>query len=424
MALILLLGFTLSYFLHLTARLPILGQFRFDLLLGGGALLVIFLKQGTDALRLDQETARNLNRFLLYVLLSLPLVTWPGSVLRLHMTDWIKVALFFVLVVGTVRTERHLRLLVAVFLGCQLFRMAEPLYLHLTAGYWGDVAYSLVGGSLSGLDRLSGAPHDVVNSTQLAWVIVGTVPFLFYLLWHGGRWGQMLFVALAVPSVKTMLLTGARSGLLSLLAVIFGMILLSTNRRRNLMIALVLLVPVGVVVFGQMSQEMQTRYLSLVDSNVTGADTKQGRINGMIRQLGTISHNPLFGNGLGTTREVNWNISGGSSQITHNLYIEILQCTGLIGFSIFMLYIISIIRSLRQTRQILVDKGYGERDWLWRVSSATLAWVIMDLFYSISCFGLLSWEWYFFGGMATVCLALARERSHKEEMPKSDVSFA
>ncbi|MDD2852257.1 MAG: O-antigen ligase family protein [Desulfuromonadaceae bacterium] len=414
MAMILLILFTISYFLHLTARVPMLGALHLDMVLGLSTLVAVFIREGVNALRLDQLTARRLNQFLLYVFISLPFVTWPGSVIKNNLDDWIKVALFFLLVVGAVRTEKQLRLLMVIFIGCQLFRTLEPLYMHITTGYWGDVAYTHIGGSMSGLNRLGGAPFDVVNSTQLGWVVVGIVPFLFYLLWNGNKWCKLLCVVLLIPSVKTLLLTGARSGLLSLGAVIFGIILLSERKMRNLVIVMVVVLPLTIMMIGQLSSDMQTRYLSLVESDVAGADTRQGRVTALIRQLGTISHNPLFGNGLGTSREVNWNIMGGSSQITHNLYIEILQGNGIIGFTMFMLFIAAMVNGLRQARQTLLSKGYGKDDWLWRLSSATLVWVIMDLFYSLSCFGLVSWEWYFFGGVATVCNALSSERQPRE----------
>lgn len=417
MVLILLQLFTVSYFLHMSSRLPLLGSLRVDLLLGVGTLVCIFFQQGQDKLRFGEETTKRLKWFLLYIVLSLPFVTWPGSVINNNLADWIKVVFFFMLVVGGIRTEKQLRLLLTVFLACQLFRILEPLYLHISTGYWGDVAYSSVGGVMSGLDRLRGAPHDVVNPNQLAWVIVSTIPFLFYLLWQWNWWGKLLFAVLLIPSTKALLLTGSRSGLLSLGAVILGIILLSKNIKRNLMICLVVILPFAIFMVGQLGSDMQTRYLSLVDSDVAGADTAKGRGDALIRQLGFISNNPLFGNGLGTSSETNWNLGGRGSQVTHNLYIEILQETGIIGLSLFLLYVFSIVKSLRESRQILVEKGYGETDWLGRVISATLVWVVMDLFYSLSCFGLRSWEWYFFGGVTTVChvLSLERENSHNAE---------
>jgi hypothetical protein len=158
-----------------------------------------------------------------------------------------------------------------------------------------------------------------------------------------------------------------------------------------------------------LGSDMQTRYISLVDDSVAGADTVQGRIDSLIRGIGTISNNPLFGNGLGTSKETNSNIIGGRAQITHNLYLEIFQETGLIGFILFMLFIVAMFKSLKESKRLMIARGRGESDWLVRLATATQVWVVMDMFYSLSCFGLRSWEWYFFGGVATVCLALARE---------------
>jgi O-antigen ligase len=388
---------------------------RFDLLLGGLILIFIFITQNEDKWRTSIETVRKLNRFLLYILLSLPLVTWPGSVIHNNFVYWIKSALFFVFVVSIVRTEKQLKWLITVFLACQAFRIIEPLYLHVTTGYWGDIAYSHVGGAMTGLNRLSGAPHDVVNSNQLAWVIVTTVPFLCYLCWQGGKVGKILFLACVPAFIYTMLLTGSRSCLISLIITVLAMIMLSKRRAKNFAIAAVILVPAAIFVTGHLSSDMQTRYVSLVDSDVVGADTAQGRINASLRQLGSLSHNPLFGNGLGTSRETNWNILGGSSQPSHNMFIEILQEIGIIGFIIFVLYIISIIKSLMEAKRLLEDKGVGSNDWLYRLISATLVWVVMDLVYSLACFGLSSWEWYFFGGVSTICLAFARERREEVE---------
>jgi O-antigen ligase len=410
MALFLISAFTISYFLHLTSRFQVLGQLRFDLILGAISLGAIILRQKGNVLRLEEATAKRLNLFLLYIFLSLPLVTWPGSVFKLHLVPWIKVALFYVLVVGAVRTEKQLSLIIVVFLCCQVFRIFEPLHLHVTSGYWGDIAYSQTGGYMTGLNRLSGAPHDIVNPNQLAWVIVSTIPFLFYLLWPWGLKGKLLSAALLLPSTKALLLTGSRSGLLSLGAVIFGIIWLSKNRGRNLLVSVILLLPITLLMVCQLAPDMKTRYLSIIDSSVTGADTAKGRVDALIEQLGSIRNNPLFGNGLGTSRETNWNVIGGSSQITHNLYIETLQEVGIVGLALFILYIASIIKSLRYSMRLLLEKGYTSNDWLFRLASALLVWVFMDLFYSLSCFGLTSWEWYFFGGTATACCALSKER--------------
>lgn len=403
--------FTISFFLHLTARVPSLGAIRFDLLLGLAAFISIFLKSGDDRLLLKVQTSRRLLIFLAYIIVSLPLVTWPGSVIRENLTVWIKSAFFFLFIVGLIRSERQLKWIIFIFLGCQAFRIIEPLYLHITTGYWGDIAYSHVGGKMVGLNRLSGAPMDVVNPNQLAWVIVNTIPFMFYLVWQSGKFGKLLFLTAIPLFVYTLLLTGSRSGMLSFAITIIGMVLISEKKWRNLLITTAIVLPSAIFMFSHAGSGLQDRYLSLVDSSVAGADTKQGRIDGLFRQLGSVSHNPLFGNGLGTSGETNANILGSSSQITHNMYIEIVQETGFIGIYLFMYYVVTMYKALIQARRDLKEIDSNDSDWLLRLISALLVWIAMDLFYSIACFGVSSWEWYFFGGIATVCLFLVAEKT-------------
>lgn len=418
---ILLTAFIVCYFTRLTARVPVLGEMRLDLLLGVAAFASTFMQSAEDKLCLKVPTSRRLLIFLVYIVVSLPFVTWPGSVIHLNLTIWIKAAFFFLLVVGAVRSEGQLKWIMFIFLGCQAFRIMEPLYLHITEGYWGDIAYSHVGGTISGLNRLSGAPHDIVNPNQLAWVIVNTIPFLFYLLWNGRKSEKLIFLAAIPPFVYALTLTGSRSGMVSLAVVIIAIVLISERKGRNLMIAMAIVLPVAIYMFSHVDSDLQTRYISLVDSSVVGGDTKQGRIDALIRQLGSISNNPLFGNGLGTSGETNKNVLGERPQVTHNMYIEILQEAGIIGFALFMTYIVTMVKALAQARHTLKKSGCDDFDWLLRLISATLVWIIMDLVYSISCFGISSWEWYFFGGISTVCLVLVKERGDQMELINKSV---
>lgn len=408
---VLLLLFIVSYFCRLTSRFPILGIFRFELLLGCAILFCIFLTNYSDKWRRSVQSCKQLYIFLFYVVISLPLVTWPGSVLRFHLEEWLKAAFFFLFIVTLVRTTQQLKLLIYVFMGTQAFRILEPLYLHLKYGYWGSQAFSSVGGTQTFLNRLSGAPHDVVNPNQLAWVIVNIVPFVFYLLWQGGKSGKILAMMSAPPFIYCLLLTGSRSGLLSFIFVLLVMVYLSRNPGRNFFKAMILAAPLAVFAFGMLAGNLQTRYHSLINQGVAGGDTVRGRIDSLTRGIGSISNNPLFGNGLGTSGETNTNVLGGKAQITHNLYLEVFQEVGLIGFTLFMMYIFAILKCLCEARRLLLHQGRGEMDWLYRFVTAVQAWVVMDLFYSLSCFGLRSWEWYFFGAVATVSLALAKEQN-------------
>ncbi len=75
---------------------------------------------------------------------------------------YVKAIVFFFFTVRLVTTERRLQLLLLVFVLCQAFRVVEPAYLHVTTGYWGSIASMA---DWEYMNRLAGAPHDVVNPT-------------------------------------------------------------------------------------------------------------------------------------------------------------------------------------------------------------------------------------------------------------------
>lgn len=419
MSLFIYMVFTISYFLHLPARFQFLGEIQFDLILVA-LIAVMLIANGGGSIKQGLFT----NRFFIYLILfivgTIPVVEWPGSVIRHGIENYLKVTIFFIYTIAIINTEKRLKIFIAVFLICQLFRVAEPAYLHVTTGYWGDLAYSNKDGSMVGLNRLGGSPFDVVNSNQLAWVIVSTVPFIYYLAWQGGKAFKLVFIGISPILIYALMLTGSRSGMLSLVAVIIAIIILSEKKLKNIAIWGAIALPVFFIISAYLSADLRERYMSLFDSTAAGRETAVGRVEGIKKDLTTIMNKPFVGHGLGTSKEVSANLLSGRAQIAHNLYVETLQEVGLIGFIIFMLFIRTIYKSLTEAKKTL--KGYmpSSDSFLTRLILAIQAWVIMDLFYSLSCFGLNSWEWYLFGGVTAVCLMLSREYAGKERSLPSE----
>lgn len=412
--------FVVSYFLHLTSRIPVLGTLRFDFILMA-ILFAYFLLALPDTTNryLVSKVNKRLFLFICYFVLTIPLVKWPGSVIR-HGIEWYsKVVFFYFFSVAFVTTEKRLKIFLISFLGCQIFRGLEPAYLHITEGYWGDVAYSHSGGEMYALDRLSGAPHDIVNPNQLAWVIVNTFPFLFYLGWHGNNLMKGLAIAISPILLYTLLLTGSRSGIVILASVFFGFAFFSENKRRSLIILGCIVLSAASIIAGLLRPELVERYFSLISDSAVGADSAAGRIQGLITALETIvSPYGLFGYGLGTSYELNYNIFG-SGLVTHNLYLETIQEVGIVGFLIFSSYIVCAIREL-------LDVWKSEMKhcshFLKQTNIALLVWVFMNLIYSLSCFGLSSWEWYLFGGIIVVTVQMIRDKE-KPSDPLSEIKY-
>ncbi len=386
----------------MTSRISVLGAIRFDFILM--LTLAVFMVFSLSSMYYKYRSSdiwKKLIIFICYLILTIPLVKWPGSVIKSGLEYYLKVIFFFFFTLSFVNTEKRFKVMILVFLGCQIFRGFEPAWLHINTGYWGDFAYS--GGGVNRLDRLSGAPHDIVNPNQLAWVIVNIIPFLFYLGWqYRSLMWKLLTSALGIGLLYPLFLTGSRSGMVCLFVVLFAIVFFSKKRKRNLVILLCLFIPAFIIISGLLSSDMRERYRSLFDKSAVGADTAQGRIKGIQNTLSTIINlHGVFGHGLGTSRELNANFLG-TTQATHNLYIEILQEVGVIGAFIFCSYIYAIFKVLYDT--VKRNQISQNNSFCLRVVKSLLVWETMHLIYSLSCFGLASWEWYFFGGVTAVAI--------------------
>src|SRR5690606_10303006 len=208
--------FLIDFFLHLSARIPGYGVIRPALLL---VLIISFsLFVQRDKLRdLHKDPAyKAIIMLIVYIFISLPFVEWPGSVIKNNLPDFVKAVVFFFFTALIIDSERRLRTLLVVFVGCQVIRVLEPLYLNLTQGYWGSKTYLGVG---EFAQRLSGAPSDVINPNELGFVIATAFPFLYYFLWLG-RWKvKLLFVVIAPMLLYALVLTMSRGAMIAMLVI-------------------------------------------------------------------------------------------------------------------------------------------------------------------------------------------------------------
>src|ERR1700752_2810016 len=103
-----------------------------------------------------------------------------------------------------------------VFLCCQTFRVLEPVYLHVTIGYWGSSAHV---SAWEAFDRLSGAPSDTVNPNGLAAIVLTIIPLLHYLT-AGKVLGRLTYVSVLPMLLWALVLTASRSGMVGLAGIL------------------------------------------------------------------------------------------------------------------------------------------------------------------------------------------------------------
>lgn len=386
--------FLIDFFLHLSARIPGYGQLR-------PTLLLVIIITGTLIAQRERFAGRGKEPifqaiyFLLgYVVVSLPLVEFPGSVVKNNLPDFVKAIVFLFFTAQIVDTERRLKIFLLVFVGCQVFRVLEPLFLHLTTGYWGDRTY-LGGGEFAG--RLGGAPSDVVNPNGLGFVLVTAVPFLHYLLFTG-RWkAKLLYLAIMPCLFYALILTMSRGAFLALLVVAWMVFKESSHK------ILLILVAIGIALGGWsvMNQAQKDRYISLVSENTDQSAGVDGRLHLILHEFELGLERPIVGHGLGTTAESKYH-SWGRRQASHNMYGELIIELGLIGAAIFLMFIAKIYRRFRDNQSLLrasLDAGEG-LDFYQNLNKALLAVFWMYVLYSLNYYGLSQYYWYLLGGLA------------------------
>lgn len=387
--------FLIDFFLHLSARIPGYGLIRPTLLLVVLISASLFLQRDKFRGWTRDPIVASLLLLVGYLVVSLPLVEWPGSVVKNNLGDFVKALVFFFFTVLLVDSNRRLKIFLTVFIACQVFRVLEPLFLHVTEGYWGSRTH-LGHGEFA--QRLAGAPSDVINPNELGFVIVTAVPFLHYLLWSSGFKAKLLYLLLIPPLLYALILTQSRGALLALFVVAF-FVFKESIRKFSLMVAAVFIAIAG---WHVMSDEQKDRYLSLVgQSETSNAATVDGRFEGMMREFGLGLERPIVGHGLGTTPEAKTHILG-SRQASHNLYAELLIELGIIGTVIFLRFLLKVYQGLSENQKRIGRLSEGVGTFYVNLNKALIALFWMYAVYSLNYWGLSQYYWYLFAGAVVV----------------------
>ncbi|MBZ5555294.1 MAG: O-antigen ligase family protein [Acidobacteriia bacterium] len=402
------LVFIVSYLVHLPARYSILGAIRFDLILValiGATLFFSKPKRTGEGLSL---TSKILIVLWIDILVSIPFAAWPGTVIQAGIPNMIASAIFYYYTITLINSEKRLKIFILVFVACQSLRVFEPLYLHFTTGYWGD-STNMGGAKLLMMDRLAGAPTDTVNPNGLAAIICTIVP-LYHFLGFQSSWKSKVVYLGAMPLLAyALVLTASRSGFLAFLVILIGILIKS--KKKALMVGA--MVVCGVIFVASLDPLQRDRYLSIGESDVAGSATVEGRMEGVVADFKAGMERPVFGSGLGTSKELNYHTRG-IAMPSHNLYMETFEELGVIGLIILLTFMGTIISNFRfvvkTTSGLLDKKGY-----LSRLGNALQVWLWMNILFSFASYGLSTYSWYLFAGLSVVVRKLALEIPRQEE---------
>lgn len=383
--------FLVDFFLHLSARIPGYGVLRPTLLLVLIISAALFVQRDNLKGRGKDPIFQAILLLIGYIVITVPLVEYPGSVVKNNLPDFVKAIVFLFFTALIIDSPRRLKIFLAVFVGCQVIRILEPLYLNITEGYWGNKTY--MAGEFA--YRLAGAPSDVINSNELGFVIVTAIPFLHYLLFSSGWKLKALYLALMPCLLYALILTMSRGAFIALLVVAW-MIFKESSKKT-----LLIVIAIGVAMAGWsvMSPTQKDRYLSLVSDDSAGSATVQGRLDGIVNEFKLGFSRPIVGHGVGTTPEAKTHKLG-KAQASHNMYGELLVEIGLLGALIFLVFILRIYQRFMKNRAVFESYSVGGFEFFEHLNKCLIALIWMYAVYSINYYGLSQYYWYLLGGLS------------------------
>lgn len=397
--------YTVSFFFRLPERFSVLGALRFDFILGSVLLAFSFFRIFSQ--KQNRNGGEPLATWMLaaiigYIILTLPFVEWPGTVLRLGLIDFLKSAVFYIFAIAFIKDQKQLKNYVFLYFASLLFIVLEPLYLYLSQGRLGYVDYSM--GEV-GFSRLSGATNKVGgNPNGLASVIAISIPFIFfYYKYYTSRFFKLLLVSLVPVLLYALVLTGSRSGLLATITAVIVCALKSKAKVLNIII--ILLIAIGILT--QLGGIHKQRYETLVDKNIEGRGGVDGRVEHIRRGLSIFADRPIVGYGIGTYKEANYNVNG-EDLVSHNFYIGVLVELGIIGFILYFLFITGIFKNIYRIKKAHLARPPEDR-YLAVLADLLESILITQLVFSIFAGGPSYYIWFLLAGVTIVALKFTNE---------------
>lgn len=384
--------YQIDFFLHISARIPGLGILRPTILMFAIITFMLFMQRDKIGWRMQHPILKAFGAFLILMIVTLPFVKYPGSVIRFHIPNFMKAIVFLYFAALILDNEKRLSIAVFTFVGCQVLRVMEPLYLNITDGYWGSSTWV---GNNEFANRLSGAPYDVINPNELGFVIVTAIPFLHFFLIDKKWYVKLFYFGLMALMLYTLILTMSRGAFLALL--IIGWIVFKESKRKIMLIIFAIAIAIGG--WSVMNDNQKDRYLSLVSSDAKQSGSADGRVDGMINEFKLSMERPIFGFGLGTTPEAKFN-TWGHGKASHSMYAEVMIEVGLVG----MFFFIKFIRAIYEQIKFSTQSEKIKTDFESKLFRAVKVVFWMFALYSLNYWGLSQYYWY---NLAGIIVALA-----------------
>lgn len=302
--------------------------------------------------------------------------------------DWLKIVVFYVLLVTCIHDEEGLKHIAVGFL------TVMGLYLlHSFREYLGGrMTYRMGISRMIGVDTTLGDPNSFGASIIFALPIVAA-------LWKagiGGRRGRLLMTGYVGLSCLCILLTGSRGSLIGLL-VWFSIVIWGTKYRLTALAGFIVAAPLA---FVALPESLQTRFETIINPDVGPANAKEsgeGRLLGLELGYKQWMNNPLSGIGPGA-----WRPANRVKIESHNLYGQLVGETGTLGLLAFLSLLGCFWANLRAIRRVRREVPEWSNDLVFTLPSAIGVAVFLLLFMGNFGHNLFRFTWLWYGGFLII----------------------
>jgi O-antigen ligase len=263
-------------------------------------------------------------------LLSVPLALEPSRAFQ-SLVEFFKVVVMFIVMVNVVRTEKRLRwlILLVLFVSCILSLAALNDYAHGNLAMRGQRIAGLIGGLFS-------------NPNDLALHLVTMFPISFALLLGSRGPRKLLYLGCSLLLVTGMVATFSRAGFIGFVCVVGVLVWKLAGRNRAFFAALALAIVVAALTLapGAYRSRLAT----------TGDDSSIARTDDLKRSILVAARHPFFGVGMD-----NYILYSNTNHATHNSYTQVAAEMGLLGFLVYLGFLVAPFKGLRLVQQTTIE---------------------------------------------------------------------
>lgn len=327
-------------------------------------------------------------------------VCWAASPWREKgydtLENYLKVMVFYTLVVTTVRDERGLRKLVGLYLLAVGLYMSHSMleYLH------GRYEYR------QGIRRMIGVDVTYYDPNAFASTLLLSLPLALPFWAEARTWKARLpLLGHTGAACVCILLTGSRAGFMGLC--LFGTccLLLSRYRLRGIVIGSAV---AGLLVCA-LPGYLTDRFLTIVDSS-RGPGIAQasamGRLAGFQDGMRLWGDNLLLGVGPGV-----FHLAAGSGFNSHNVYGQVGGELGVIGVVAFLALLACFFSNWLAARRLYRAHPRWPRDFPFHTSRAVAVTVLLLLFTGMAGHNLYRYNWVWLAAFQAIALHCVRARA-------------